>query len=130
MPKLPIVLNARTFADVALERDGVPVLVHFWAAGCPPCRTMAPVVETLAAELEGKVVVARVNVDAERRLADAARIRVVPTLVLLQNGEVKDVFVGFTPRELLRIGILRLVPGALTGQRPCSRRGRVSRAMG
>jgi hypothetical protein len=65
-----------------------------------------------------------------RTFAYAARIRVVPTLVLLQNGEVKDVFVGFTPRELLRIGILRLVRSALTGQRPCNRRGGVSRAVG
>jgi thioredoxin-like negative regulator of GroEL len=130
MSKTLISLNDGNFTEVAVRQDGKPVLLDFWSPGCPPCRAMATVLTALAVELDGRAVVATVNVDAECKLADAMRIRVVPTVVLLHDGQVKDVFVGVTPKAILRIGILRFLAAAMTGRASCRRRYRRSRAAG
>ena len=101
-----------TVTDASFDTDVLqsdkPVLVDFWAPGCGPCRTMRPVLASLARSLVGKAVVAELNVDAEPALADAVRIRSVPTLVLLLDEVVRDVFVGVTPEAILRRRILEL----------------------
>ena len=105
-------LTEKTFETEALRKDGVPVLVDFWASWCGPCRAMEPVLESLAEELEGRAVIAKVNVDDEPAVANAARIQSIPTMVLLKNGEVKDVFVGVTSKSVLKSKILALTGSA------------------
>ena len=78
-----------------------PVLLDFWAVWCPPCRMLAPVVEQIAEEYEGRVKVGKVNVDEERELSAMFRVENIPTIVLMKNGKVTDTLVGYHPKEQL-----------------------------
>ena len=75
------------------------VLIDFWATWCGPCRMLAPVVEEVAAEFEGKAVVAKCNVDEAREVAMQYRIMSIPTLIYFKNGEVADKTVGVVSKE-------------------------------
>jgi thioredoxin 1 len=99
-------LTANNYRSQVLRQDGVPVLVDYWAIWCGPCRMMTPTLESLAEEFQGRAVIAKVDIDKEKTLAAIAQIRSIPTLVLFKNGAVQDVFVGVTPRTILRTKIL------------------------
>ncbi len=90
------------FQDLVLRSEEVPVLVDFWATWCQPCRTLGPMLEKLAAELAGRFVLAKVDIDREPALADAFRIQSVPTVVLLAGGKVVDGFLGVQPEARIR----------------------------
>ncbi len=93
-------LNVQTFAEQT--KSGV-TLVDFWAPWCPPCRMMAPVLEDVAKEVNGKVTVAKVNVDVEQNKQLAAQFQIsgIPTLILFKDGKEINRFVGLQTKEFL-----------------------------
>lgn len=95
---MPLKVTTDTFKSEVLESN-VPVIVDFWAQWCRPCLMLAPVLEEVAAELEGKVKVAKVNVDEEPYLANQYRISSIPTVLLFENGELKNQVIGLMRKE-------------------------------
>ena len=95
---MEIELTAKNFNEEVLESP-LPVLVDFWATWCGPCRMIAPTVEEIAAEYDGKVKVGKVNVDDEPELASAFGIDSIPTLMVFKNGEVAGTLVGLRKKE-------------------------------
>ncbi|MDU2265901.1 thioredoxin [Clostridium celatum] len=82
-------------------KDGV-VIVDFFADWCGPCKMLAPIFEEVGNEMEGKAKFIKVNVDEARDIADKFRISTIPTMIVLKNGEKKEVSVGFMPKEKIK----------------------------
>lgn len=93
------ILNISTdnFEQEVLGAD-VPVLVDFWAAWCGPCRMVAPVLEELAEQMEGKVRIAKVNVDENQDTAVKFQVSSIPTFILFKDGEAADRMLGAMPK--------------------------------
>jgi len=91
-------VTADSFAGTVLGSDQV-VLVDFWAEWCGPCKAVAPTLEELAGEYKGKVVIAKVNVDRERDLANQYRIRAIPNMKIFKNGQLVDEIVGAASKD-------------------------------
>ena len=87
--------------DSVIKDAQTPVLVDFWAEWCGPCKTIAPVLEELASEYSGRVVIAKLNVDDQRDAAEKFNIRGIPTLILFKNGELEATKVGALSKSQL-----------------------------
>lgn len=96
-----LTLTGNNWTD-EVEKSNTPVLVDFWAVWCGPCRMIAPIVEELAAEYEGQVKVAKLNVDENQALAAKYGVMSIPTLLVFKNGEAVERVVGFVPKKELK----------------------------
>jgi thioredoxin 1 len=93
-----------TFDDEVLKAE-VPVLVDFWAPWCGPCKAVAPVVEDLSKEYEGRLKVVKLNTDENPKTAQAYTIRGIPSLYLFKSGQVVEQVVGAVPKSTLSTAI-------------------------
>ena len=82
-----------------LLQSEIPVLVDLWADWCGPCRMLSPILAEIAAEKEGELMVAKINVDEEPELAAAFQASSIPMLVVMKQGKVTNVSVGYIPKE-------------------------------
>lgn len=94
--------NVKTFGDSNFETDvlksEVPVLVDFWAPWCQPCRMIAPSIEELASEYEGRAAIGKVNVDENQAVAQRYGVMSIPSLLVFKGGEVVGQVVGALPK--------------------------------
>lgn len=87
--------------DVEVLESKVPVMVDFWAAWCGPCRSVAPLVDQVAAEFEGRAKVVKVNVDEEPEIAGRYGVQSIPTLAIFKEGKLVDQIVGAHPKAAI-----------------------------
>jgi thioredoxin 1 len=86
-----------------------PVVIDFWAVWCGPCRMIAPSIEELAKEYEGKAIIGKCDVDANDKLTTQYGIRNIPTVLFIKNGEIKDKQVGATDKSTLEKKLKALI---------------------
>ena len=102
MPALNIVLLTQENFAAEVLQSSTPVLVDFWAEWCGPCKMISPVLDELAAEYDGRVKIAKVNIDEQQGLAAEYGIRAIPTLLLFQQGQVAEQIVGLKSKRDLK----------------------------
>ena len=104
----PVTINEQNFEQEVIKSD-TPVLVDFWAVWCGPCKVIAPVVEELSQEYQGKLKVAKVNVDENNLLAGKYGIMSIPTLKIFKNGQIVGEIIGAAPKTAIEAEIKKHV---------------------
>jgi len=97
----PVDVSEKTFDQDVLKAK-TPMLVDFWAPWCPPCLAVAPILEELAEEYEGKIGIARLNVDEAPTLSARYGVSAIPTMLLFKEGEPVGQLIGFRPKAELK----------------------------
>ena len=97
----PITINDSNFDQVVLQAK-TPVLVDFWATWCAPCQMVAPIIDELAEEYNGRISFAKVDVDQNSKIATRYSIMSIPTLLIFKKGEPVSLLVGYKPKEELK----------------------------
>jgi len=97
----PIHVTDAEFEGKVLQST-IPVVVDFWAPWCGPCKMIAPVLEKLAAEYDGKITIAKVNTDENPEWAMKYGVQGIPTLLFIKGGDVKDTIVGVAPAPTIK----------------------------
>jgi len=95
-----IAINETTFETEVLKSDK-PALVDLWAPWCGPCRMIAPIIEEIAAEHDGRFKITKLNIDETPGIAQRFDVRSIPTLLFFKNGELRDRVVGTVPKSAL-----------------------------
>jgi thioredoxin 1 len=101
-------VNDATFDQEVLQSEQ-PVLVDFWAVWCGPCKMIAPIVDSIAANFAGQLKVTKVNVDQNGATPSRYGIRGIPALLLFKGGKVADQIVGYVPQDVIEEKIKRLL---------------------
>ncbi|HEY8676299.1 MAG TPA: thioredoxin [Candidatus Dormibacteraeota bacterium] len=97
----PLTVTDTSFKQEVLDSD-VPVLAYFWASWCPPCKLVAPFVDELAGEYEGRIKVAKVDTDANPITPGMFGIMSIPTLMVFRGGKAEERIVGYQPKRSLK----------------------------
>ncbi len=95
-------LTTDSFDAATAQTQDTPALVDFWAPWCGPCKSIAPILEELATEMDGKVQIYKVNVDENSEVAGKFNIRAIPTLLLFKDGKVADQIVGLANKDSIK----------------------------
>ena len=96
----PVTITDQNF-EAEVLKSSTPVLIDFWAVWCGPCRAIAPVVEQLASEYEGKVKIGKLDVDENPDTAVKYGVRSIPTLLVFKNGQVVDTIIGAVQKNVI-----------------------------
>lgn len=96
----PIKVTDNTFSEEVKNSDK-PVLVDFWASWCGPCKMVAPVIEDIAANYDDQIKVCKLNVDENQQTAAEFEVMSIPTMIVFEDGEIKDKLVGYMPKGRL-----------------------------
>lgn len=107
----PMEITDANFENEVLKSE-LPVLVDFWAEWCGPCHMIAPAIEEIASEYEGKIKVGKLNVDNNMNTASKFGIRGIPTVLIFKNGQVAAQFVGVQPKNVITKKLETLAVGA------------------
>jgi thioredoxin 1 len=104
----PVTFTDDNFEAEALKSE-IPVVVDFWAAWCGPCRMIAPIIEELSGEFQGKVKIGKLDVDENQGVAIKYGVRSIPTVLFLKGGQVVDTVIGAVPKAMFVEKISKLI---------------------